>query len=100
MIFGIFSWLDFRPQRNNDNQANASAARFVRLAAMPNYNVIAERVARRAGRSEDHCVGHISADSLEQAERLARETFPGLRLRVTERTIIEHTTSPRAQQSS
>jgi hypothetical protein len=46
------------------------------------YVAIAEGVARRAGRREARTVGTVEADSRDEAERLARERWPGLRLTI------------------
>jgi hypothetical protein len=50
---------------------------------------------RRAGRSEDKLLGTIEADDQAEAERLAAEKWPGLRLSVVRQTIIRPTSPPR-----
>jgi hypothetical protein len=47
------------------------------------YVVIADGVARQAGRWEARPVETVEADSREEAERLARTRWPGLRLTVS-----------------
>jgi hypothetical protein len=46
------------------------------------FNVLAEGRRRRGNRWEPEHVGTVEADTLAEAERLAREKWPGLTLRV------------------
>jgi hypothetical protein len=52
---------------------------------MPRYLVIAENYIDRGGRIESRTVGYIDADTLEKARRLAKATYPNLRLNVVEK---------------
>ena len=58
------------------------------MTTMPRYIVIAENYGGRAGRIESRTVGYIDADTLEQARRLAKATYPNLRLNVVEKLSL------------
>jgi hypothetical protein len=62
---------------------------------MPTYIIGHKGGRRRAGRSEDKFLGTIEAADEQEAQRLAGERWPGLRLLVYEQHIVQPTSPPR-----